>query len=107
MTGYRQNVGENLLLALDTIRGHKFRSFLTILGVLIGTTTVIAVASIFAGLDKEMADAARDFGTRSMWIFKFQPGIHIGPAHPRGAIARTLRAHTGEIFRLGRGSPVR
>ena len=39
---YRQHVRENLLLALDTLRTHKFRSFLTILGVLIGTTTVIA-----------------------------------------------------------------
>ena len=37
----RGNVRENLLLALDTLRTHKFRSLLTILGVLIGTTTVI------------------------------------------------------------------
>ena len=75
---HRQNVRENLLLAFDTIRGHKFRSFLTILGVLIGTTTVIAVASIFAGLDQQFADAARDFGTRTLFIFKFEPGIHLG-----------------------------
>lgn len=78
MLGQSQNVRENLLLALDTIRGHKFRSFLTILGVLIGTATVIAVASIFAGLDQEFAEAARDFGTRTLFIFKFDPGIHIG-----------------------------
>src|SRR5215472_12836683 len=78
MKAYRQNVRENLLLALDTLRGHKFRSFLTVLGVLIGTTTVIAVASIFAGLDREVADAARGFGTRTLFIFKFDPGIHIG-----------------------------
>jgi putative ABC transport system permease protein len=78
MRAYRQNVRENLWLALDTLRGHKFRSFLTILGVLIGTTTVIAVASIFAGLDREVAEAARGFGTRTLFIFKFDPGIHIG-----------------------------
>ena len=78
MKAYRQNVRENLLLALDTLRGHKFRSFLTILGVLIGTTTVIAVASIFAGLDREVAEAAQGFGTRTLFIFKFDPGIHIG-----------------------------
>ena len=78
MKAYRHNVRENLLLALDTLRGHKFRSFLTILGVLIGTMTVIAVASIFAGLDQEMAEAARGFGTRTLFIFKFDPGIHIG-----------------------------
>jgi putative ABC transport system permease protein len=78
MKAYRQNITENLLLALDTLRNHKFRSFLTILGVLIGTTTVIAVASIFAGLDQKFADAARDFGTRTLFIFKWDPGIHIG-----------------------------
>jgi putative ABC transport system permease protein len=69
---------ENLLLALDTLRTHKFRSFLTILGVLIGTMTVIAVASVFAGLDREVAEAASGFGTRTLFIFKFDPGIHIG-----------------------------
>jgi ABC-type antimicrobial peptide transport system permease subunit len=74
----RQYVRENLLLALDTLRTHKFRSFLTILGVLIGTTTVIVVASVFAGLDQQMADAARDFGTRTLFISKFEPGIHFG-----------------------------
>ncbi len=74
----RHNVRENLLLALDTLRTHKFRSFLTILGVLIGTATVIAVASVFAGLDSEVAQAAEAFGTRNLFIFKFDPGIHVG-----------------------------
>jgi putative ABC transport system permease protein len=78
MKAYRQNVRENLLLALDTLRGHKFRSFLTILGVLIGTTTVIAVASVFAGLDRQVSQAAEDFGTRNLFIYKFDPGIHVG-----------------------------
>jgi len=78
MVIHRQHVRENLLLALDTLRTHKFRSFLTVLGVLIGTTTVIAVASIFAGLDQEMADAARDLGTRTMFIFKWEIGVHFG-----------------------------
>ena len=74
----RQNFRENLMLAMDTLRTHKFRSFLTLLGVLIGTTTVIAVASIFAGLDQQFADAARDYGTRTLLIFKWEPGIHFG-----------------------------
>jgi putative ABC transport system permease protein len=78
MVSYWNGVRENLLLALDTLRTHKFRSFLTVLGVLIGTATVIAVASIFAGLDHKFADMAEDFGTRSMFIFKFDPGIHMG-----------------------------
>src|SRR5579872_4046258 len=69
-----QNVRENLLLAFDTLRTHKFRSFLTILGVLIGTTTVIAVTSIVAGLDKQLVDVAQQFGTRTLWVYKLQMG---------------------------------
>ena len=74
MQAYRRNVRENLLLALDTLRTHKFRSFLTVLGVLIGTTTVIAVTSIIAGLDKQLVDVAEQFGTRTLWIYKMQLG---------------------------------
>ena len=77
MIGERQNLRENLMLALDTVRTHKFRSFLTVLGVLIGTTTVIAVASVFAGLDQRLVNTAQQFGTRSLWVYKLQMGsIH-------------------------------
>src|ERR1700674_4008505 len=77
MQAYRQHVRENLLLALDTLRSHKFRSFLTILGVLIGTTTVIAVASIVAGLDRQVVEMAQEVGTRRLFFYKFDPGIHL------------------------------
>ena len=74
----RHDIRENLLLALDTLRTHKFRAFLTILGVLIGTATVIGVASIFKGLDQQLVDVAEGFGTRSLFIYKFDPG-KVGP----------------------------
>jgi ABC-type antimicrobial peptide transport system permease subunit len=76
MTQRPQFIRENLLLALDTLRSHKFRAFLTILGVLIGTATVIDVASIFKGLDQQIVEMAQGFGTRTLYIYKFQPGIH-------------------------------
>ena len=69
-----RHIRENLLLALDTLRTHKFRSFLTVLGVVIGTTTVIAVTSLIAGLDKQLVDVAEQFGTRTLWVFKLQVG---------------------------------
>jgi ABC-type antimicrobial peptide transport system permease subunit len=72
----RQPVRENLLLALDTLRTHKFRAFLTILGVLIGTATVIGVASIFAGLDQRVVELMEGFGTRTLFIYRWDPGIH-------------------------------
>jgi len=74
MTTYWHAVGENLGLALDTLRTHKFRSFLTVLGVLIGTTTVIAVASIIAGLDTQLVQTAEQYGTRVVWVYKLQMG---------------------------------
>jgi ABC-type antimicrobial peptide transport system permease subunit len=74
MPAHHPDVRENLRLALDTIRTHKFRSLLTILGVLIGTTTVIAVTSIVAGLDKQLVDVAEQFGTRTLWVYKLQIG---------------------------------
>jgi len=70
-----RNIRENLLLALDTLRTHKFRSFLTILGVLIGTTTVIAVASILTGLNNQLVNTMEQYGSRTIWVFKFEPGI--------------------------------
>jgi len=77
-TNRRHDIRENLLLALDTLRTHKFRAFLTLLGVLIGTATVISVASIFKGLDQQLVDVAEGFGTRSLFIYKFDPG-KVGP----------------------------
>jgi ABC-type antimicrobial peptide transport system permease subunit len=74
MAIYQHSVRENLGLALDTLAAHKFRSFLTILGVLIGTTTVIAVTSLVAGLDKQLVDVAEQFGTRTLWVYKLQMG---------------------------------
>ena len=77
-TAPSHNIRENLMLALDTMRTHKLRAFLTILGVLIGTVTVILVASIFKGLDQQLVDLAEGFGTRTLFIYKFDPG-KVGP----------------------------
>ena len=74
MHAWRQHFRENLGLALDTLRTHKFRSFLTVLGVLIGTTTVIAVTSLIAGLDHQLVEVAEQFGTRTLWVYKLQMG---------------------------------
>jgi putative ABC transport system permease protein len=63
-------------MALATIREHKLRSFLTVLGVVIGTGTVIAVGSIITGLDKSIADIIRGFGPNTVIAFKWNIGFH-------------------------------
>ena len=62
-------------LALDTVREHKLRSFLTVLGVIIGTGTIIGVGSIIAGLDGAITGVIRSFGTETAIIFKFPIGF--------------------------------
>jgi len=74
LVSYWHGIQENLVLALDTLRTHKFRSSLTVLGVLIGTTTVIAVASIIAGLDRQLVQTAEQYGTQVVWVYKLQMG---------------------------------
>ncbi len=58
----RHEVFENLSVALDTLRSRKVRSGLTILGIVIGVTTVIAVASIIDGLNGEIKERVQRLG---------------------------------------------
>src|SRR6185437_13621200 len=62
-------------LALDTIRDHKLRAFLTVLGVIIGTGTIIAVGSILAGLDGAITAVINNLGANTAMVFKFPVGV--------------------------------
>src|SRR5579871_5712376 len=68
-------LGSAVGLALNTVREHKMRSFLTVLGVIIGTGTIIGVGSIIAGLDNAITGIIRSMGSNTAIIFKFQPGF--------------------------------
>lgn len=67
-------IRENLLAATDTIRSHKIRSGLTILGIVIGVTSVISVASIIDGLNKFVQDRVDALGSRTFFITRFPAG---------------------------------
>ena len=75
---FRSDILENLGMALATLRANKLRSFLTVIGVIIGVVTVMLIASAIAGIDVAITREVESFGTRSMYISKFNPGIHIG-----------------------------
>src|SRR5438034_9077655 len=75
---FRSDILENLWLALATLRANKLRSFLTVIGVIIGVVTVMLIASIIAGVDTAVTREVESFGTRSMYISKYNPGIHVG-----------------------------
>jgi putative ABC transport system permease protein len=61
-------------LALATVRAHKLRSFLTVLGVIIGTGAVIGVGSIIAGLDGAITNLLRGFGPNTIIVTKMPMG---------------------------------
>src|SRR5437667_260885 len=75
---FRSDILENLWLALATLRANKLRSFLTIIGVIIGVVTVMLIASIISGIDTAFTKEVESFGTRSMYISKYNPGMHVG-----------------------------
>ncbi|MFL6465960.1 MAG: ABC transporter permease [Bryobacteraceae bacterium] len=58
----------NLMLALDTIRAHKLRSLLTMLGVIIGTGTIIGVGSILTGFDGAVTGVFKSFGPNAIIV---------------------------------------
>ena len=61
----RQEALENVMVAIDTLRANKTRSGLTILGIVMGVTTVIAVASIIDGLNGEIKERVQRLGSNT------------------------------------------
>jgi putative ABC transport system permease protein len=64
------SIGSGVALALTTVREHKMRSFLTVLGVIIGTGAVIGVGSIIAGLDGAITNILKGFGPNTIVVLR-------------------------------------
>ncbi len=62
-------------MALDSVMGHKFRSFLTILGIVVGVFTAIVVASILTGLRQNIVSMIEDYGTNNIYAFHLTTGF--------------------------------
>ena len=68
-------------MAFAAIRAHKMRAFLTVLGVLVGVATVIAMVSIITGLNKSMAQQIESLGSDVIYVTKHEIGIQFeGPS---------------------------
>jgi len=60
---------ESVKMAFDTLKANKLRSGLTILGIVIGVTTVITISSIINGVNNKVADFANSMGSNVFWVF--------------------------------------
>ena len=67
---------EVLSMAIDNVRAHKFRSFLTVLGIVIGVMTVIAISSILTGLRANIIQYVEEYGTNNIYAFHLSTGFH-------------------------------
>ena len=70
---------EAAAVAFDSLRGSKLRSFLTLLGIILATTTLIAVMSVISGMDHYIAENVSSMGSdgfrvvRMAFIGNFDP----------------------------------
>ena len=65
---------EVLRMALDSVRSNKFRSFLTVLGIVIGVFTAIVVASILTGMRQNLIAMIEEYGTNNIYAFHLTTG---------------------------------
>ncbi len=66
---------EVLKMAMDSIRSHKFRSALTIIGIVVGVITAIVVASILTGVRGSMVAIVEEYGTNNIYAFHLTTGF--------------------------------
>src|SRR5580698_7894786 len=69
---------ESVKMALDTLRVNKLRSGLTVLGIVIGVTTVITISSVINGLNNRVSEWVTSLGSNVFWVFHM-PVIGVRP----------------------------
>ncbi|HBE81607.1 MAG: ABC transporter permease [Blastocatellia bacterium] len=70
---------EVLKMAYDSVISHKFRSFLTILGIVVGILTAVVVASILTGMRQSIVAMFEEYGTNNVYLFHLSTGF--GPSN--------------------------
>jgi len=71
-------LGEILAMAFDSLKTHKLRSFLTVLGIVIGVMTVIGMVSIIQGLNRSFLSELESVGSDIIIVTKYEPGVQVG-----------------------------
>ncbi len=88
----RRGFGENLRFAMLAVRAHKLRAGLTVLGIVVGVATVIAMVSIVTGFNNSMVRSFQSFGASLVMVQKYEP--RFGPGGPRPEGERRRRELT-------------
>ncbi len=89
---------EVLIMALDSVRAHKFRSFLTVLGIIIGVTTAISIASILTGMRQNIIGIIEEYGTNNIYAFHLSTGPHVSEDRSE-KMRKVLKSEDAEAIR--------
>ncbi|HEV7700863.1 MAG TPA: ABC transporter permease [Pyrinomonadaceae bacterium] len=90
---------ENFKMAIDTLKGNRLRSFLTIFGVVIGVITVMLMSSIISGINVAVEKEVESFGTRSIFLYKMDIGIRTSAPTREERMRKPLTIDDAEAIR--------
>lgn len=105
-------IGESFKIAFEALRSYKMRSALTILGIVIGVTTVITLIALIQGLNKSFANQLSAIGTTTLYVQKFpwimndvqyfafrnRPNIKVSDAEAVKELSKTVIAVAPTLF---------
>ncbi|MDX2029802.1 MAG: ABC transporter permease [Blastocatellia bacterium] len=89
---------EIIRMAFGTIRAHKLRSFLTVLGIVIGVVVVIAIASILTGLRGRIVSMIEEYGTNNIYAFHLSTGPRMGDRDRSEYQRKPIRPEDGAMI---------
>lgn len=90
---------ENLKMALNTLRTNKLRSVLTIIGVVVGVVVVMLISSIISGINVAIEKEVESFGTRSIFLYKYNIGFSTGRRSQEERMRKPLTVADAEAIR--------
>lgn len=83
-------------MALSSITANKFRSFLTVLGIVVGIITAIVVAALLLGLRGNIVEMIEDYGTNNIYAFHLTTGF--GPPNREERTRKPLTVEDAEAI---------
>src|SRR5512133_863792 len=89
---------QNIKLALQAVGAHRFRSLLTILGIVIGITTVVTVASLLTGLRQGVVTFFQELGPDNIFIYRTS-GDPSGPVAPKERKRRPMKPEYADAIK--------
>ena len=88
---------QNVKLALQAVGEHRFRSLLTVLGIVIGITTVVTVASLLTGLREGVVTFFQEMGPDNIFVYKTSGDPSMEP--PKERKRRPMKPEYAEFIR--------